>query len=90
RVVAEQVDAGADWIKLYTGLSPALLQAGIEAAHAHGRPAVGHLEDVAWTDALSMGLDGLVHLMPVSPDLLAPADAAAYRASRRPGAFAFF
>ncbi|WP_394001257.1 amidohydrolase family protein [Luteimonas sp. WGS1318] len=90
RVVAEQVDAGADWIKLYTGLSPTLLQAGIEAAHAHGRPAVGHLEDVAWTDALSMGLDGLVHLMPVSPDLLAPADAEAYRASRRPGAFAFF
>ena len=90
RVVAEQIDAGADWIKLYTGLSPELLQAGIAAAHAQGRPAVAHLEEIAWTDALPMGLDGLVHLMPVSPDLLAPADAEAYAASRRPATFAFF
>ncbi len=90
RAVGAQVEAGADWIKLYTGLSPELLQAGIDAAHAQGRPAVAHLEDVAWTDALAMGLDGLVHLMPVSPDLLAPADAEAYRASRRPGTYPFF
>ncbi|KLJ01005.1 amidohydrolase family protein [Luteimonas sp. FCS-9] len=90
RVVAAQVDAGADWIKLYTGLSPELLQAGIAAAHAHGRPAVAHLEGIAWTDALPMGLDGLVHLMPISPDLLAPAEAEVYTASRRPATFAFF
>lgn len=90
RAVAAQVDAGADWIKLYTGLTPELLQAGIEAAHAHGRPAVAHLEDVAWTEALPMGLDGLVHLMPISPDLLAPHDAQAYRDARRPGTFGFF
>lgn len=90
RVVAGQVEAGADWIKLYTGLSPDLLKAGIDAAHAHGRPAVAHLEDVAWTDALAMGLDGLVHLMPVSPDLLPDADAETYRASRRPGTYPFF
>lgn len=90
RVVAAQVEAGADWIKLYTGLSPELLQAGIAAAHAHGRPAVAHLEDVAWTDALPMGLDGIVHLMPISPDLLAPGDARAYREARRPGTFGFF
>lgn len=89
-VVAAQVAAGADWIKLYTGLSPALLQAGIDAAHAHGRPAVAHLEDVAWTEALPMGLDGIVHLMPISPDLLAPGDADAYRQARRPGTFGFF
>ncbi len=90
RVVAEQVEAGADWIKLYTGLSPELLQAGIAAAHAHGRPAVAHLDDVAWTDALPMGLDALVHLMPISPDLLATDAAATYRDARRPGTFGFF
>lgn len=90
REVAAQVAAGADWIKLYTGLSPELLQAGIDAAHHHGRPAVAHLEDVAWTDALAMGLDAIVHLMPVSPDALATDRAAAYRASRRPGTFTFF
>lgn len=90
REVAAQVEAGAAWIKLYTGLSPALLAAGVDAAHAHGRPAIGHLEDVAWTDALAMGLDAIVHLMPISPDLLAPEQRAAYLADRRRGGFAFF
>ncbi|MCD9096460.1 amidohydrolase family protein [Luteimonas fraxinea] len=88
--MAAQVDAGADWIKLYTGLTPELLQAGIDAAHAHDRPAVAHLEDVAWTDALPMGLDGIVHVMPISPDLLAAQDVEAYREARRPGTFGFF
>jgi imidazolonepropionase-like amidohydrolase len=90
RVVAAQVSAGASWIKLYTGLSPQLLQAGITAAHAHGKPAVAHLEDVAWTDALPMGLDAIAHLMPISPDLLEPGERASYLAARRPGAFRFF
>lgn len=90
RQVSEQVEAGADWIKLYTGLSPELLAAGIEAAHAHDRPAVAHLERVAWPDALELGLDALVHLMPTSPDLLAPEARAAWQASARPGAFTFF
>lgn len=89
-VVAAQVEAGADWIKLYTGLSPALLQAGIDAAHAHDRPAVAHLADISWPDALAMGLDGLVHLMPISPDLLDPAQLKAWQAGARPGTFAFF
>ncbi len=51
---------------------------------------MAHLEDVAWTDALPMGLDAIVHLMPISPDSLPAADAAAYREARRPGAFGFF
>jgi imidazolonepropionase-like amidohydrolase len=89
-LVAAQVQGGADWIKLYTGLSPELLEAGIAAAHAHGRPAVAHLDHVAWTDALDMGLDGLVHLMPTSPDLLAPEARARWQSSARPGAFVFF
>jgi imidazolonepropionase-like amidohydrolase len=90
RQVSEQVEAGADWIKLYTGLSPELLAAGIEAAHAHDRPAVAHVDRVAWPDALELGLDALVHLMPTSPDLLTPAARAAWQASARPGGFLFF
>ncbi len=89
-MVAEQVAQGADWIKLYTGLSPELLQAGIDAAHAHGRPAVAHLDAIAWPDALAMGLDGLVHLMPVSPDLLDESQRTAWQAATRPGTFVFF
>ncbi|MFT4247328.1 MAG: amidohydrolase family protein [Pseudomonas sp.] len=90
RVVRAQVEAGADWIKLYTGLTPALLKAGIDAAHRHGRPAVAHLESVAWPDALAMGLDGIVHLMPLSPDLLTPAQREAWQATARGGTYSFF
>ena len=90
RVVAEQAESGADWIKLYTGLSPDLLQAGIDAAHAHELPAVAHLEQIAWPDALAMGLDGIVHLMPISPDLLDQQSLRAWQSTARPGTFAFF
>ncbi|NZA25458.1 amidohydrolase family protein [Luteimonas sp. SJ-92] len=90
QVVRAQVEAGADWIKLYTGLSPELLQAGIDAAHRHGRPAVAHLESIAWPDALAMGLDGIVHLMPLSPDLLTPEQRAAWQATARGGTYSFF
>ncbi|MGB3392281.1 MAG: amidohydrolase family protein, partial [Stenotrophomonas sp.] len=90
RVVQAQAEAGADWIKLYTGLSPELLKAGIDAAHRHGLPAVAHLESIAWPDALAMGLDGIVHLMPLSPDLLTPQQREAWQASARGGTWSFF
>ncbi len=90
RVVGAQVEAGADWIKLYTGLSPELLKAGIDAAHRHGRPAVAHLESIAWPDALAMGLDGIVHLMPLSPDLLTAKQRAAWQATARGSTYSFF
>jgi len=90
QAVAAQVAQGADWIKLYTGLSPDLLQAGIDAAHAHGLPAVAHLDHIAWPDALAMGLDSIVHLMPISPDLLDDTARQAWQSTARPGTFAFF
>ncbi len=90
QAVAAQAAQGAEWIKLYTGLSPELLQAGIDAAHEHGLPAVAHLDHIAWPDALAMGLDSIVHLMPISPDLLDEASRQAWQATARPGTFAFF
>lgn len=90
RVVAEQVAMGADWIKLYTGLSPDLLEAGIDAAHAHDLPAVAHLERIAWPDALELDLDAIVHLMPLSPDLLDEQSRQAWQSTARPGTFSFF
>lgn len=90
RVVAEQVAMGADWIKLYTGLSPDLLEAGIDAAHAHDLPAVAHLERIAWPDALEMDLDAIVHMMPLSPDLLDEQSRQAWQSTARPGTFSFF
>lgn len=90
KTVDDQVAQGAHWIKLYTGLSPEMLKAGINAAHAQGRPAVAHLDAIAWPDALAMGLDGIVHLMPVSPDLLEERERNAWRAAARPGTYVFF
>lgn len=89
-IVRRQIGDGADFIKLYESLSEAEVAAGIAQAHALDREAIGHLSDVSWTRAAELGIDALVHMMPISPDLL-PADRReAYRASRRPGGFAFF
>jgi imidazolonepropionase-like amidohydrolase len=90
RIVADQASSGARYAKFYTGLTEADLAAGIGAAHRHGLRAIAHLTDVSWTKAAEMGIDGLVHMMPVSPDLLPEASRATYRARRRPGAFEFF
>ena len=38
--VARQAEAGVDWIKLYTSLSPDMVAAGIDEAHVRG---VNHL-----------------------------------------------
>lgn len=90
RIVAEQAEGGARFIKLYEGLTEHDLAEGIAEAHRHGLPVIAHLSDVSWTRAAELGADSFVHMMPISPDLL-PADRReAYLANRRPGAFAFF
>ena len=89
-LIDAQVAAGADWIKLYTGLSDDLLEAAAEIAGRHDVPTVAHVDRVAWPRALELGIDALVHLMPISPDLLAAESRKRYEASARPGAFAFF
>jgi len=73
--VRRQVGVGVDMIKLYTSLTPELLQAGIGEAHAHELPAVGHVMATSWTQAAEMDIDGIVHVIPGSPGLL-PADSA--------------
>jgi hypothetical protein len=73
--VRRQAKVGVDLIKLYVTLTPELIAAGIEEAHAHGLPAVGHLMATTWTEAAEAGIDGIVHIIPGSPHLL-PADAA--------------
>lgn len=89
-IVEEQAKSGARFVKLYTGLSEAELSKGIAAAHTHGLRAIGHLGDVSWTRAAELGIDAIVHSMPVSPELLPEARREAYRATRRGGMFDFF
>lgn len=89
-IVAGQVTEGVDYIKLYTGLSPEELKRGIDAAHANNVQAISHLGDVSWTTAANLGIDGLVHMFPTSPDLLHQENRKKYIETRRPGAFEFF
>jgi imidazolonepropionase-like amidohydrolase len=81
REVRRQAASGVDLIKLYAGLSPDLVAAGIETAHSLGLPAVAHLMATTWTEAARMGLDGIVHVLGWSPRLLPEQFRAEYQAS---------
>jgi len=78
---ARQAEAGMTYFKLYHGLSEEELARGVEAAHAHGLEAIAHLDQVSWTRAAELGIDGLLHSLPTSADLLPEAERAAYTAS---------
>lgn len=79
-----QAGLGMRYFKLYHGLSEDELALGIEAAHAHGLQAIAHLHQVSWLTAAELGIDGLLHALPTSADLLEPEAAEAYLADRGP------
>lgn len=83
---AKEAALGMRYFKLYVGLSEAELAKGIEAAHRHGLKAIAHLNAISWTKAAELGIDGLEHALPTSPDLLEPAQRAVYVAELGPSA----
>jgi len=89
-IVRRQSTAGADFIKLYTNLSEEELKQGIDTAHAANRKTIAHLSDVSWTRAAEIGIDSIVHMMPISPDLLPEDRRMKYRKERREGFFQSF
>src|SRR5919106_2291207 len=72
--VRNQAAAGVDYVKLYVGLPPNLVQAAIDEAHSQGIEVIGHLYMTSWTDAANMGIDALTHGVPVNPSLLPSGD----------------
>jgi len=68
--VRKQHEAGVDYIKLYTSLSPDQLEAGIDEAHKLGLKTIAHLENTSWTEASRRGLDDVVHIIPGNEELL--------------------
>ncbi|WP_022975064.1 amidohydrolase family protein [Nevskia ramosa] len=88
--VQAQARAGVNYVKLYEALTPSDLASGIQAANAAGVTTIAHLGDVSWAEAARLGIDSLVHAMPISPYLLPSDRRAAYLAQRRPGPYAFF
>jgi hypothetical protein len=77
---AREAALGMRYFKLYVGLSEAELATGIRVAHQHGLKAIAHLNTVSWTRAIELGIDGLEHALPTSPDLLEPRERAIYLA----------
>ena len=81
---ARQAGLGMRYFKLYTDLSEEELATGIRVAHQHGMKAIAHLNKVSWARAAELGIDGLEHALPTSPDLLEPAQRAQYLAELGP------
>ena len=79
---SRQAKLGMTYFKLYTDLSEQELATGIRVAHDHGLQAIAHLNNVSWTRAVELGIDGLEHALPTSPDLLEPEARAKYAAER--------
>jgi imidazolonepropionase-like amidohydrolase len=59
--IRAQAALGVDAVKLYSGLEPDLVRAGIDEAHAAGLGILGHLGRTTWTEAVAAGIDGLTH-----------------------------
>jgi len=90
RQVAAQAAAGMDYVKLYHGLNEEQLAAGVEAAHRHGLRAVAHTGDVTWTRAAELGVDAIVHVMPIAADSLPQDRRDGYQDAHIKGAHAFY
>ena len=67
--IRAQAGAGVDMIKVYASMTPELVRAAIDEAHAHGLPIFGHLQRTTWAEAARMGIDGIEHAAPWSNDL---------------------
>jgi imidazolonepropionase-like amidohydrolase len=60
-VVRRQAAEKIDFIKLYVGLPPGLVQAAVDEAHRHDLRVIGHLGQTMWMDAAGFGIDLLAH-----------------------------
>ncbi|MBP6690140.1 MAG: amidohydrolase family protein [Hyphomonadaceae bacterium] len=88
--VAYQAEAGMQYVKLYQLLTEAQIEAGIAAARRHRMRTIIHTNGVNWERASALGIDSIVHAMPISPDLLTPENRARYRGPEFTGGKAFY
>jgi imidazolonepropionase-like amidohydrolase len=70
----EHVRRGVDFIKVYEGITPELLQGVTEEAHKGGIKVVGHLRLTNAREAVQSGIDGLIHSGGISAALASAAD----------------
>ena len=68
RFVAYWASEGATWIKAYTDIRRAELEATIKEAHKRGVKVTGHLCSVSFREAVALGIDNLEHGMLTASD----------------------
>ena len=78
REIRFQADAGVDFIKIYSSITPAQAKVAIDEAHARGLRVIGHLQRTTWTEAAKLGIDAITHGAPWSPEYLPEAARASY------------
>lgn len=88
--VTYQAEAGMNYIKLYHMLSEAQFTAGVEAAHRHGLEAITHTGAISWDHAAELGVDAIVHAMPISADSLPLSARDGYRGADQTASHAFY
>jgi len=81
--IASQKAQGADYIKLYAGLSKDEVAMGVRLANEAGLKTVAHLDSVSWQYAAELGVDILTHALPTSAELLTGASKVSYLAERK-------
>ena len=81
--VNRQASLGVDAIKVYPRMSPRLVRAAAEAAHAHGLRVVGHLDATSPEEAVAAGIDAITHAATWTPGLLPPERREEYLKRRR-------
>lgn len=79
REIRWQADAGVDFIKIYSSITPSQAKVAIDEAHARGLPVIGHLQRTTWTDAAKMGIDAITHGSPWSAEYLPEPARASYK-----------
>jgi hypothetical protein len=65
--VRNQIQQGADFIKVFIHLPPDLVEVAIDEAHASDRKVIGHLGVTSWSQAAKMGIDDLCHFHFLGP-----------------------
>lgn len=86
--VRRQAESGVDLIKVYAHLSPNLVAAVIDEAHARGLKVTGHVGRTSWREAIDAGIDIVVHSALAGPtwELLPPSEQARFRGNIMPPA----
>ncbi len=68
RYVAYWGEEGATWLKAYTNIRRAELEAVVDEAHRRGMKVTGHLCSISFTEAVEIGIDNIEHGLVTNTD----------------------